>query len=112
MADTTTIPGVSGWAGPLDQRGWLTFKRLPKEMQNAWDATIYNDFCQRDRVRETTPEEIALLRHLRVTVPMDYPESDPRHSATMLTKVTYVTATLRNLSWPALAEQTPTDPKA
>ncbi|MDF3307866.1 hypothetical protein P3H15_22850 [Rhodococcus sp. T2V] len=112
MADTTTIPGVSGWAGPLDQRGWLTFKRLPKGLQDAWDSRIYADFVARDQVRDATETEIALLRHLRVIVPMDYPESDPRYSPTLLTKVTYVTATLRNLSWPALAGQTPTDPKA
>ena len=104
------IPGVSGWLGASDPRGWVTFEVVPVALRNGLDATLAADYVARNNVRNATLEEMALLRHLGLVLPLDLPQSDPRYRATLQTVVTYVTATLRNVSWPALTGQIPVDP--
>jgi hypothetical protein len=97
------IPGVGGWHGTDDPRGSITFGTLPADMQDRLDATHHADYQRRSGIRDSTPDEMALLRHLGLSWPSDH---------ALKTVVTFTTSTLRHLSWPALAGQTPTDPTA
>ncbi|GAB0105265.1 hypothetical protein JMUB6875_42430 [Nocardia sp. JMUB6875] len=108
MPEQPTDPFPSRIRG--DRRGWLTFTtELPVPWQNAEDATHAADFdaCPRDRARFATDTEKALLRALGLTLPEDAPTATDRDR--LCTRVEFLAPTLRRRTWPALADQTPTD---
>lgn len=104
----TTIDGVGPQYPQPDPRGWLVFRGLPNALQNAEDSTAAADF-ERQRTgrgivrrydkaargwffeRPATDAERALLAHLGYTLPVD-----------LVTRVSYVSETLRRRRWPSL----------
>lgn len=86
-----------GWD---DARGWLVFSELPAELQRQLDQTQVDDWERRSwrpsvaRTRAATVAERLLLEHLGFNVPTN-----------LQTQVRYISAGIRRLEWPALADQ-------
>ncbi|KUI13388.1 hypothetical protein AU192_24720 [Mycobacterium lehmannii] len=99
-----TAPDEIGEHRPDKYRGWLVFAHLPKELQDAEDATQEADY-RRSRLigsvaapmmrgpwaRPATDAERTLLAHLGFTLP-----------ERLVTWVSYPTATVRKRRWPQL----------
>lgn len=96
----TAIEGVGEHFGWDDPRGWLTFHRLPDELQRQMDQTANADHERRSwrpsvpRKRPATDAEKLLLTHLGFNVPSD-----------LVTVVRYPSGGIRHLGWPALVKQ-------
>lgn len=94
-----TTPPVLPPRRPDDVRGLLTFSEpLPDDLQRAEDSTQENDYQLRDRTRLATHTERTLLEAIGYVLPAD-----------LVTKVEFLSGTLRRREWPQLNGQQPTE---
>lgn len=106
---TAPANGIGPQYPQPDPRGWLVFKYLPPDLQRAEDRAYAADsavvqhqsggydygigYGRTVWFRAATDTERTLLQHLGHTLPDD-----------LVTRIEYLTASVRNRRWPSLEE--------